>query len=174
MTHPAMMFLLQYVLDHLPLLSGVRVGKKPAAAYGDTGSAVFSLWWLSCCRGNRLQRAVMWCCRNCSEAVSQRPGEVWSGLSNSARLKSWAELDVLLRDPHTRWNNWTAVILWSMTNWKPKWPPQKGAVLMSTAPQLPAFSSYFFICCCSFKLFASMKFDLAPVPLGNVNFLFSN
>lgn len=39
--------------------------------------------------------AVMWCCHHCSEAVSQRPGEVQCGLSNTVRFKRRATLEQL-------------------------------------------------------------------------------
>lgn len=71
---PSMMFVLQYVLDHLPFLSGVYVGKQPAAGYGDTGSGLLCLWWLSCWKQAAV--AERWCCHHCSEAVSQTPGQV--------------------------------------------------------------------------------------------------
>lgn len=41
MTHPAMMFVFQYVLDHLRFPT--QVGKQLAAGSGDTGSGLLFL-----------------------------------------------------------------------------------------------------------------------------------
>lgn len=100
MTHPAMMFVLQYVLDHLSFLSGVHVGKQPAAGYGDTGSGVLFLWWLSCCCGNRLW--WLWC-----DAVTaaarlwvRDPGRSSLGWVTQSDLRGELRM-MILRDPQT-------------------------------------------------------------------------
>lgn len=93
MTLPAMMSLLQYVLDHLPFLSGGRVGKQSCSCllrYWKCGlrplMALLLPW-------KRAAASTLWCCYRCGEAVSQKPGEVW-----------WRrdERDVLLTEPQTQ------------------------------------------------------------------------